>query len=342
MTIERTLRGIAGIFILVSVALGYFHSPLWFLLTLFVGINLFQSAFSNWCPMKSILEWSGMKPCGQQNRPSHRMMLFVLILSIAASTHSYVATQELSGKDIVGKYYDAFYSQGNDMWAKVNMDLIGKDGQKRNRQMVMLRKDVEGAGNQKYFIYFFEPGDVRRTSFLVYKYPGKDDERWIFIPAVDLVKRVAAQDKRSSFIGSDFTYEDISGRDVDSDDHKLVRTEKMNGRDSYVVESIPREKVEYTKRISWIDKQNFLPLKEEYYDQQNQLYKVFTGSEAKEIQTESAGSKTFATIMKRTMENVKTSHKTEVVFTSIKYDTGIEENAFTERSLRNPPPQWIK
>ncbi|MEW5807063.1 MAG: DUF2892 domain-containing protein [Acidobacteriota bacterium] len=63
MTIERILRGIAGVFVLVSVVLGYFHSPLWFLFTIFVGINLFQSAFSNWCPMKSFLRMLGLKSC---------------------------------------------------------------------------------------------------------------------------------------------------------------------------------------------------------------------------------------------------------------------------------------
>lgn len=63
MILERALRGIAGIIVLVSVTLGYFHSPLWFLLSIFVGLNLFQSAFSNWCPMMSFLRIFGMRTC---------------------------------------------------------------------------------------------------------------------------------------------------------------------------------------------------------------------------------------------------------------------------------------
>lgn len=371
MTIERTLRGIAGVFVLGSVALGYFHSPLWYFLTLFVGLNLFQSAFSDWCPMKSILRAAGLRPCDHHSRRTSAkqknlvgMMVAIVFLWVALPQSPAVA-QEVSAKEIVSRYYDAFYSQGFDLWAKISMDLIGKDGRKRSRQMVMIRKDFGSQGDQKYYIYFLEPGDVRRTSFLVWKYPSKDDERWIFIPAVDLVRRVAAEDKRSSFIGSDFTYEDISGRDVEADDHKLLKSETINGRDCHVIESIPRDKADYSKRISWVDKKSYLPVKEEYYDLQNDLYRVFTADEIKDKQisdlpnavsntsiatgsdtntgnASSGKSKVFPTITKRTMQNMKTGHKTEVRFLEIKYDNGVEDGVFTERSLRTPPTKWIK
>src|SRR4030067_1387473 len=98
--------------------------------------------------------------------------------------------------------------------ARVPMNLIDKDGHARTRVMTMLRRDTDEKGNQKYFIYFHEPGDVRQMTFMVWKYADKEDDRWIFIPAVDLVRRIAADDKRSSFVGSDFTYTDVSGRGV--------------------------------------------------------------------------------------------------------------------------------
>ncbi len=269
------------------------------------------------------------------------LLFFVLAFFLSISLPSVAAAQEISAEEIVAKYYDAFYSQGSDMKAKVDMDLISKSGKKRIRKMVMLRKNFGDEGDRKYFIYFFEPGEVRRTSFLVWKYPDKDDERWIYIPAIDLVKRIAAKDKRSSFIGSDFTYEDISGRDVESDTHKLLKSEKMNDRDCFVIESVPKEKVEYTKRISWIDKNTFLPIKEEYYDVQNELYRIFTADELKDIAS-GEGKTIFPTITKRTMENVKTKHKTVVDFSDVQYSVGIEENLFTERFLRKPPTKWIK
>jgi len=63
MTIERALRGIAGTVVLLSVALAAFHNPYWLLLTAFVGLNLLQSAFTNWCPMVWLLERVGLEPC---------------------------------------------------------------------------------------------------------------------------------------------------------------------------------------------------------------------------------------------------------------------------------------
>lgn len=274
---------------------------------------------------------------------NYLMILATFIISVFALTSSVSAEQEISADEIIAKYYEAFYSQASDMKAKVNMDLISKSGKTRNRKMVMLRNNIGDKGDQKYFIYFYEPGDVRRTAFLVWKYPDTDDERWMYIPAVDLVKKIAAKDKRSSFIGSDFTYEDISGRDVASDTHKLLKTEKINDRDCYVVESLPKEKVEYTKRISWVDKKTFLPVREEFYDLQNELHRVFSGEDIKEIKIGEAGkSAVFPTILKRTMENVKKKHKTVVYFSEVEYNAGIEEDIYTERFLRKPPTKWIK
>lgn len=184
-------------------------------------------------------------------------------------------------------------------------------------------------------MYFHSPADVAGMTFMVYKYPNRDDDRWLFIPAINLVNRIAAQDSRSSFVGSDFTYEDVSGRDITADAHALLREEPFNDRKVYVVESKPIDPAEYTRKLSWIDQASFLPLKEEYYDVQESLYKIFTAEEIKDVQG-------FATIMKRTMSNVKTGHKTEVVFERIQYNVGLGDDLFSERYLRRPPEKWIK
>ncbi|HIE26659.1 TPA: outer membrane lipoprotein-sorting protein, partial [Candidatus Poribacteria bacterium] len=91
----------------------------------------------------------------------------------------------------------------------------------------------------------------------------------------------------------------------------------------------------YREKLSWIDKQTFLPLKEEYIDKRGQLHKVFTADEVKEIDN-------ISTIMKRTMENKQNGHRTEVTFTEVKYNLGLPETLFSERSLRRAPMQWIR
>jgi len=243
----------------------------------------------------------------------------------------------LSAEEIMKRSQSAFLYQGKDFKARVMIKLISKGGHERLRELTMLRKNYgEAGGNQKYFIYFFQPADVKGMTFMVYKYPARDDDRWFFVPAINMVRRIAAQDKRSSFVGSDFTYEDVSGRDIEEDNHTIIKEERLGNRDCYVIKSTPKAgDMDYTYKLSWIDKENFLPLKEEYYDRKGELYKVFSADEIKEI-------KGFPTVTKRTMENLQSGHRTEVQFTKVDYNIGIEDILFTERFLKQPPRKWIE
>ena len=265
-------------------------------------------------------------------------MTVVGLLAFFAATWNWsgMAQEKPAAQDIITRAYNVFYYPGDDMKARVLMRLINKDGKERVREMTMLRRNEDG-GAQKYFLYFHQPGDVRDMTFMVWKHPQREDERWLFIPAIKLVRRVAANDKRSSFVGSDFTYEDISGREVEEDTHTLVREETLNGRSVFVIRSVPKDErgVDYSYRLAWIDKETFVLWKEEYYDKRNELYKVFTAEEARQVQG-------LWTISKRTMKNMQNGHRTEVSFSEVAYNVGLEENLFTERYLSNPPTRWIR
>ena len=229
-----------------------------------------------------------------------------------------------------------FYS-GNDMRAKVTMRLLSKEGGERVRELIMTRRNVKAGGDQKYFILFRQPADVRDMTFLVWKYPQRDSDRWLYIPAIKLVKRIAANDKRSSFVGSDFSYEDVSGRAAEEDNHTLLREEKYEGKELFVVKSIPKDEksADFGYKVSWIDKGNFVLWKEEYYDKRGALFKVFTADEVKPIQG-------FPTTVKRTMKNVQTGHWSEAAYGEVKYNLGLADGVFSERSLRNPPKELAR
>ena len=229
-----------------------------------------------------------------------------------------------------------FYS-GNDMRAKVTMRLLSKEGGERVRELIMTRRNVKAGGDQKYFILFRQPADVRDMTFLVWKYPQRDSDRWLYIPAIKLVKRIAANDKRSSFVGSDFSYEDVSGRAAEEDNHTLLREEKYEGKELFVVKSIPKDgkSADFGYKVSWIDKGNFVLWKEEYYDKRGALFKVFTADEVKPIQG-------FPTTVKRTMKNVQTGHWSEAAYGEVKYNLGLADGVFSERSLRNPPKELAR
>lgn len=243
----------------------------------------------------------------------------------------------LTAEEIVKKSQEAFYYQGDDFRARVVMKLITKSGNERIREMTMLRKNYgKTGGEQKYFIYFHQPSDVNKMSFMVYKYKGRDDDRWLFIPAINMIKMIAARDKSSSFVGSDFTYEDISGRDIDDDTHSLEREDILNGQDVYVIKSTPKAgDMNYSYKMSWISKKHFLPLKEEYYDLKGVLMKIFTAVKIEEY-------KGFPTVVQRTMKNLQSGHRTEVDFLDTEYNVGIEDSLFSERFLKRPPAKWIK
>jgi hypothetical protein len=267
----------------------------------------------------------------------------VWILLAAGSASGQERIPAIDAAELVELSQHAFHYQGTDLRARVKMELVARGGGKRTRVMTMLRLDEEENGNQKYFIYFHEPGDVRGMTFMVWKYPEKEDDRWIFVQAVDLIRRISADDKRSSFVGSDFTYEDISGRDPSSDTHSLVREEKLGERESYVVQSVPRETAEYTKRLTWVDRETSLPLKEEYYDAQGELFRVFTADRIEDIGAQEDGKTvSLPTVTQRTMTNVKTGHRTEVTFESVAYNLGLKDGDFSERRMRRPPRNWIR
>jgi outer membrane lipoprotein-sorting protein len=198
----------------------------------------------------------------------------------------------------------------------------------------MLRLDVTDGGAQKYFTYFTGPSDVRRTSFMVWKDPDADDSRWIYIPALDLVKRISAKDKGSSFVGSDFTYEDVSGRHWTDDTHELLRKETVDGRDFYVIQSVPKEEDDFARKLTWVNVETMLPEREEYYDDKDELTRVFKAEKIETIDD-------IPTVTERSMENVKKGSSTIVAFSKVEYDVGIDDNLFTERYLKAPPKKYI-
>ena len=209
--------------------------------------------------------------------------LIVIWPALPAGSDRLLAQTPLGVDDIVARVQQAFYAPGKDMKARVTMTLLSAGGDKRLRDLTMLRRNGTG-GEQQYFIYFHQPGDVRGMTFLVLKYPRRDDDRWLFMPALNLVRRLAARDSAQSFVGSDFTYEHVSGRDLESDRHTLRGEEQRRGKACYVVESQAQGAAEYSRKVAWIDKATGLPVEEEYYDVRGELFKVFTAEEVRDVE----------------------------------------------------------
>jgi hypothetical protein len=245
------------------------------------------------------------------------------------------SAQAPPAEEVMRRAHLAMYYPGEDMRARITMRLVSRDGGERVREMTMTRRTVREGGEQRYFVFFHRPPDVRDLAFLVWKYPGRDDDRWLYVPALKLVRRIAASDKHTSFVGSDFSYEDVSGREPEDDTHQLLREEPTGGRAAYVVESLPKESADFSRKLSWIDRARWLPLKEEYYDRRGDLARVYTAEEVKEVQG-------FWSAVKRSMRNVQSGHRTDVVFDDLRYNLKLSPELFTERALRAPPVELTR
>ena len=229
--------------------------------------------------------------------------------------------------------------QGADSKGKVTMVITDKQGRTRNREFNMLRLNVgQGDGDQKYYAFFQSPADVRKMVFMVHKQAAlvEDDDRWLYMPGLDLVKRIAASDKRTSFVGSDFLYEDISGRSPAEDKHQLVET-----TDKYfILKNIPKrpDQVEFDYYLAYIDQKTFVPIRMEFYKNGNRLYRDIEAIQVEEIQAEENGrTVAYPTVTVSVARDLEGGSETRMVVSDIRYNIGLNDKIFTERYLRSPP-----
>lgn len=235
--------------------------------------------------------------------------------------------------EIVARANLAAYYAGADGRSEVRMIISDAQGRQQRRQFTVLRRDVEEGGDQQFLVVFSQPSDVRGTSFLVDKHIDRDDDRWLYLPGLDLVKRISAGDKRTSFVGAHYFYEDVSGRRPSDDSHEIVETTDT----FYVLRHVPKDPstVEFASYTTWIDRQNFLPMKIEYRNAAGTEYRLVEVLEVQEI----GGHPTVTTSR---VKDIAGGGQTDMQFRYIRYDLGLPQDIFTERSLRTPPREWLE
>jgi len=252
-----------------------------------------------------------------------------------------VAAKQLSADEIVHRANKTSYYAGQSGRVQAEILITDDKGRIRQRQMIILRKDLSNTdalennayrSEQKLYVYFTHPSDINKMSFLVWKNITSDDERWLYLPSLDLIKRIAASDKRTSFIGSDFYYEDISGRNIDEDKHELIETTD----DYYIIKNTPNNplSVEFNYYKMYVHKDTFIPVQVEYYDVKGNLYRVGKTLKVETIQG-------YPTVTKASMENLRTGGSSIMEYREVKYDIDLTDDIFSERYLRTPPQNFL-
>ena len=269
-------------------------------------------------------------------------------MGLVCALQSAAATGEnLSVDEIVSRANRVAYYQGMDGRARVQMIIVDSQGRQRHREMTILRRDMQDpatgqqsdtsadafCGDQKMYVFFHRPADIYKTVFMVWKHLDRDDDRWMYLPALDLVKRIAATDKRTSFVGSDFFYEDVSGRHINDDEHELVTTTDAH----YILKHTPKNPslVEFSFFETWIHKESFVVMKADYYDRSAKKYRTFEALQVETIQG-------YPTVVKSKMTDLRTGNYTELIYSDVRYNIGIPEEIFDERYLRKAPQNYLK
>ena len=161
----------------------------------------------------------------------------------------------------------------------MEMVLISAHGEQVNRRMSSKAMEVKGDGD-KSIITFLWPADVKGSKMLTHTHKKDDDDQWLYLPALKRVKRISSSSKTGSFMGSEFSYEDLSSQEVEKYNFKWIRDEKIKGEDHWVVERYPKDKNSgYKKQVIWMSKKTLQANKIEYYDRKDELLKtaVFSG-----------------------------------------------------------------
>jgi len=281
------------------------------------------------------------------NTHSHTIPVYCLALWILILTLPFgpvFASDLTDANAIVQRANHAALYPGDDTSASIHMVITDKLGRTRKRAFNTLRKNHSAHnGDQFYLIYFKSPADVRKMTFMVHKHdsPAQDDDRWLYLPNLDLVKRIAAGDKRTSFVGSDFLYEDISGRNIHEDRHVLREVTDRY----YVIDNVPvrPDSVSFAHYIATIDKETFLPVKQEFFDTAGTVTRVIEATEVARIPaTEDGKNRHYPVITCSVAKNMASGSVTEMRVSGIRFNAGVSDTLFSERYLRRPPRRLLR
>jgi hypothetical protein len=253
------------------------------------------------------------------------LVSFCLALCIMTSSEA----QRLTAAQVARAVHDR--ETGKDSRSEFRMKLFDRRGRVRERALtVLMMRRAEG---DRLLIRFTYPSDVRGTGFLVWEHPQKDDERFLYLPSLGRVRRIAGTEAQESFVGSDFSYEDFGGREFD--DYSYAMLDDNAGwtgpdgvsRPAYRLESTRRDKsAEFPRVVSLVLKASFVVVQADVFNRRNEKQKLYLVKRLQQVQG-------IWTIFESVMTNDLDKTRTELAVEKVAYNTGVKEEAFSRREL---------
>lgn len=259
---------------------------------------------------------------------NNKLAGLVVAMSLLASGIAQAETPEEKGYNITAeaeKRDDGFGDNESDML------MILKNKQEATSEREMAVKALEGKGEEgdKSLIVFLSPRDQKGTALLTHQHKDRDDDQWLYLPALKRVKKIASSKKSGPFMGSEFSFEDIGGQSIEDYTYKYLRDETYDGQDCFVVESYPVDKNSgYTKIQSWVDKEHYRTLKAEFYDRKDSHLKTLTANGFTLYEDK------YWRPDELLMVNHQTGRSTVLKQSNMKFKTGLSDSDFNKNSLK--------
>ncbi len=260
---------------------------------------------------------------------THRMarMLTAVLAMMAAPGLLAGETPEEKGLEIA-RQADQRYTGYGDSTSTLRMILRNKQGQVSERELRIRTLEIPNDGDRSLCI-FDSPADVKGTVLLTHAHKREADDQWLYLPALERVKRIAAQNKSGSFMGSEFSYEDIATQTLEKYSYKWLRDEICQEQDCHVIERRPLDKQNsgYARQIVWIDREHLRTFKVEYYDRKDTLLKTLTFQDYRKYLDR------FWRPHDMNMVNHQTGKSSQLLWSDYAFGAGLTVNDFNQYSL---------
>ena len=255
-----------------------------------------------------------------------------IILTILLITSDTQAQTNLTAREIADRSYDATRLAGAE--AVSTMTIIDSKGRERVRQVAQVTKLYDNGDTEKKLIRFLAPADVKGTGLLTFDYKEKDDDIWLYMPALRKTRRIISSEKAKSFMGSEFSYADMTPPVLDDFTFQLLSEEEVNSTPCCKIEMVPKDddiadENGFSKKISWIGKENFVVRRAFYYDLDEEFHKELTIHEIRELDPENHKYRP----IHLEMENKQNGRRSILRINEIVFNPNVKDEFFTTRYL---------
>ena len=261
------------------------------------------------------------------------LLLTVIATSMILFDWSPKTALALTGREIMDRVNER--ETGDRSTSEMEMILIDKKGRKRVRNIQSF--GMEKGDDSLSLMFFLSPADVKNTGFLTFDYDasGKDDDQWLYLPALHKTKRIASGDKSGSFMGSDFNYSDMTSPDLDEYEYTLMKETEVRGKPVWQIKAVPKSKAEieesgYTQSVLFVRQDNYVVVRRVSWVHKKKRLKYMDVKKLEQIE----GVWVATEMQMTTKSGKKTLHRTVIRTKNTRFNQdSVNEELFSIRRL---------